>query len=435
LDRGIQKTLDCTVGPDNGKSLMTYRCLYRKQDGFTLVELMITMVIFVIAMVAASNIFTGILTQFKQQSSIAESNIEGIGGLELVRHDVEQAGFGLPWNMSGANYSEAAANAYDPTIPAITADLYNDATTNVPRAIIVGNNVLMNGSDVLTIKATNVATNAASQKWEYIVNNGNLPNMLRDWGGSANPNELLAATDHVIILNPSAGVNNRRILMNSGGFDVLLNSTPAFDGTATASPFEPPAGSYTAYLVYGVSPGPAALRMPFNRADFYIKRPANAAEIPTRCQANTGVLYKATVNHNGGGLTELPLLDCVLDMQVVLALDSTGSGSANLWIGLPNDGNGNPGNAMSPLTAQDVRSQLKEIRIYLIVQEGQRDISYTFVNPDPTAPASDKSMIYVRDPNIPGNNVYGATKNGYTVPDLNYRWKLHTIVVTPYNLQ
>ncbi len=427
LDRGIQKIPDCPVEPDNDKSLVTCWCFYRRQDGFTLVELMITMVVFVLAMVAAANIFSGLLGQFKQQSSIAESNIEGIGGLELLRHDVEQAGFGLPWNMSGATYSEADSNAkYDPAI-AVTANAYNDASSNPPRAVVVGNNVLMNNSDVLTIKATTVATNAASQKWEYIVNNGNLPNMLRDWGGSANPNELLAGTDHVIIMNPSVGINNRRVLINSGGFDVQLNNIPAFSSNAAASPFEPPASSYTAYLAYGVSPG--ALRMPFNRADFYIKKPANAADIPTRCQANTGVLYKATVNHNGGGLTELPLLDCVLDMQVVLALASPGTSSANMWVGLPADG------AVLPagLTADQVRNQLKEIRIYLIVQEGQRDISYTYVNPDPAAPSAEKNMIYVRDPNL--GNVYGTTKNGYTVPDLNYRWKLHTIVITPYNLQ
>ncbi len=430
---------------DSGQAGMT-NCRRLKpcigaEDGFTLVELMITMVVFVLAMVAASNIFSGLLSQFKQQSSIAESNIEGISGLESMRHDIEQAGFGLPWNMSGAAYNEADPNAkYDPAI-AFTANAYNDSTTSAPpRAVVVGNNVLMNGSDVLVIKATNVATNAASQKWEYIVNNGGLPNTLRTWDGSAA--EQIGGTDHVIIMNPSASVNNKRVLMNSGVFDVQLNNVGfSFKngGASTYNPFEPPQGSFTAYLAYGIAPdcnNPPCLRMPFNRADFYIKRPA---DIPSRCQANTGVLYKATVNHgtgaSAGQLTELPLLDCVLDMQVVFALDTIGSGSANVWQGVPGDGAVLPVDPLTglPMTADRIRSTLKEIRIYLIVQEGQRDISYTYVNPDPTAPAADKNMIYVRDANL--GNVYGAAKNGYAVPDLNYRWKLHTIVITPYNLQ
>ena len=70
--------------------------LIKKQDGFTLVELMITMVVFVMVITAASNIFSGLVNQFKQQSKIAETNIEGIVGLELLRYDIEQAGFGLP---------------------------------------------------------------------------------------------------------------------------------------------------------------------------------------------------------------------------------------------------------------------------------------------------------------------------------------------------
>ena len=69
--------------------------------GFTMVELMVTMVVFVLAISAASQIFTKLLTQFKQQSKIAETNIEGIVGLDLLRQDIKHAGLGLPWNVTG----------------------------------------------------------------------------------------------------------------------------------------------------------------------------------------------------------------------------------------------------------------------------------------------------------------------------------------------
>ena len=71
--------------------------MIRREEGFTLVELMITMVVFVLVIAAASSIFSSLLNQFKQQSKIIESNIEGVVGLEMMRVDVQQAGFGLPW--------------------------------------------------------------------------------------------------------------------------------------------------------------------------------------------------------------------------------------------------------------------------------------------------------------------------------------------------
>ena len=69
--------------------------MIKKEAGFTLIELMVTMVIFVLAIAAASQMFIGQLTQFKQQGKIAETNIEGIIGLELLRRDVAHADLGL----------------------------------------------------------------------------------------------------------------------------------------------------------------------------------------------------------------------------------------------------------------------------------------------------------------------------------------------------
>ena len=64
----------------------------KKEAGFTLIELLITMVVFVLVIAAGSQIFTGLLTQFKQQSKIAETNIEGTVGLEILKQDIGHAG-------------------------------------------------------------------------------------------------------------------------------------------------------------------------------------------------------------------------------------------------------------------------------------------------------------------------------------------------------
>ena len=103
----------------------------RREAGFTLVELMITMVVFVLVIAAASQVFTSLLTQFKQQNKMAETHIEGAVGLGILRHDLEHAGFGLPWNMNGTAYTEAGIIATPVATPWVDRDL-NDGPPNNP---------------------------------------------------------------------------------------------------------------------------------------------------------------------------------------------------------------------------------------------------------------------------------------------------------------
>src|SRR4030066_284586 len=136
--------------------------MIRREAGFTLIELLITMVIFILVIAAGSQVFTGLLTQFKQQSKMAETNIEGIVGLEMLRQDLEHAGYGLPWYGLVA-YSESATDPYG----------FNDSTTTAaPRAVLsensatfIGPNSTFDGSDYLVIKAVNVGRNDACNKW------------------------------------------------------------------------------------------------------------------------------------------------------------------------------------------------------------------------------------------------------------------------------
>ncbi len=78
---------------------------------------------------------------------------------------------------------------------------------------------------------------------------------------------------------------------------------------------------------------------------------------------------------------------------------------------------------MLNLTAEEIRNQLKEIRVYILAHEGQKDYNYTSeavikaIDPD-KGPA---------DPVINYNAAAAGTRN--------YRWKIYTIIVTPYNLR
>ena len=60
---------------------------------------MIAMAIVMLVLYAAINFFIVSVRQYKVQTKITETNVEGILGLELFRQDLESLGFGLPWNM------------------------------------------------------------------------------------------------------------------------------------------------------------------------------------------------------------------------------------------------------------------------------------------------------------------------------------------------
>ncbi len=391
----------------------------RQSGGFTLVELMITMIIFILAITAASQIFVGLLTQFKQQSKIAETNIEGVIGLELLRADIEQAGYGLPGDMNAVPYVEAVDDQATwwntPSPDARTG--YSD-NNNPPRPIVIGTGALgagLNGSDVLVIKATNVATSDAAHKSTYVADDGSIQTT-----GSAK--EDLLNTDWVIALFPdSTGMPT--VLLNKG-VQFTFNGTPP---VTTAGLWAAPG---TINLVYGIRPSDgsgSALRMPFNRADYYIRRPTTAGSMPARCAPGTGVLYKATVNNtvglaSSGKHAEMPLLDCVADMQVILALDTNGDKVADQFGDVP------------PVSAQLERAQVIDVRVYIVAQEGQIDTSYTYKNSVRTPAQCDFDKV------VCINDTQGGFIKAVDVSALpgigtgwkNYRWKLYTLVAKPY---
>jgi prepilin-type N-terminal cleavage/methylation domain-containing protein len=413
----VRKTF-CHCEP-KAKQSQAVACLPRiGEAGFSLVELMITMVVFVFVIAAASGVFTGLLTQFKQQSKIAETNIEGIVGLEILRRDIESAGYGLPWNLGGASYNEAVVESATPWIDRDFNDGPPDnpargtdpvGASNPPAGIRSGNSVALNVSDVLVIKAINVAISDACKKWTTL---GAASPYVRTWTPA---NENLAGTNRVIVLSPGTTDENARTLIVSG-----TTFSTTYSGV-TSTPWRPTDPTETR-IVYGVDPD-TNLRMPFNRADYYVRIPAT--NMPQRCAPNTGILYKGTVNQGDGKLSELPLLDCVADMQAVYALDNDENGDFV-------DGTGTPADAysddISTLTAQQIRKRVKEVRVYILAQEGQRDANYTYPNSTLTIPASPDPATGL------GSTFNLATRIGN--PEYKYyRWKLYTIVVTPTNLR
>jgi hypothetical protein len=395
-----------------------------------MVELLITMGIFVLAIAAISGVFVPLLSQFKQQSRAAETQIEGIVGLDILRRDINSAGFGLPWEIPpGITYTEA-----DISPP----NLYNEATvsgtTNPPRGILSGNNItatgILTGTDYLVIKATNIALNDAAAKWtDALVRSGGTKSV-RLWGSSVedlkpNPNDLTGGPDRVIVLNPF-----NRALQNDG----TTNFTARFSFANFPDAFLHSAN--VTYLIYGVDNQSATnLIMPFNRADYLIINYDNTSmpaacriQKPNRCAPNTGALLKAVTNHvSSADLCQkyifTPLLDCVADMQVDYWLDTDVDGDID-WP---------PSDNISGLNAQQIRDQLKEVRVYIVAHEGQQDPNFDF--------SQNNAREYLTYLETLG------TTNSRTLTFMNlkdrvgtpaykqFRWKLYTIIAKPRNLK
>lgn len=360
--------------------------MIKRDHGFSYIELLVVMVIMGVVLTEGSSMFVNLMRGYKQQSKITETNIEGIIGLELLRRDIESAGYGLPWVIpSGTSYQEATG---------LTAAVYNDSPANAPRALLSG--LDGSGRAYLVVKALNLARNPACTKLTFLLTSG----ATTTWDPST---EDMNATDRVIIVSPGATVANSRTLAGPAGSPIgqlQMSGVPAL-----ADPSE-------TRMVYGVAldDGANPLRMPFNRADYYV----DTASIPGRCAPGTGILTKAIVSQSDGGFetVTLPLLDCVADFQVVTYRDTDLNGVWDFRDKVL---------AMA-LTAQDIRDQLEEIHIYILTHEGQFETSYTH-------PSS--TMLVGESATLGRNYDLAANITNWQ----NYRWKVYTLVMRPNNLR
>ncbi|HPX61595.1 MAG TPA: PilW family protein [Deltaproteobacteria bacterium] len=408
--------------------------------GFTLIELIVVMAVFITVLMITASSFDTILKQTSKLFRSEESNIEGIIGLEMMRHDLQQAGLGL--------FTESSPVAYLGEAASTPANSYNDYTSSVgtepPRPIVGGNNLasgvtdtsggvtynFLPGTDYLAIKASTVGITNTSQKWSYIE--------FAAGGGSVSPHLWESAAEN--FTGGEKVVLFRRRVTSTTQTSTLIADTngsasqsfyfsygsSAFDQLAALS-----GGIYTIYGING-----ADLRMPFNRADYFVSRPST--NVPSVCAPGVGILYKATVNHSDGELNYIPLVDCVADMQVVLGWDMDGNGAIDAYsnadgsscngvcpassLGLANQVQDalSPTNNSTSETVPNIRNSLKIIKVYILAQNGRRDPSY--ISPSPILVGDTGETALTRSYDINANNLQ------------NYRWKLYRIVMRPKNL-
>lgn len=410
--------------------------------GYTIVELMVVMLIFSIVMTLISVSFSRMIRGSGQLVKNAETDIGGLIGLELMRRDIELAGFGLfgsiPPDSSGStsyfSYTEApdhlklVNNCLD-GCPQAKPSLFNDSTyaddRYIPRAYRVGNNVGYNSSDYVVLKGTALGTNKVSLVWGYLNYTTTVVTPPRDA-----ESQQFRDKDRVIALK--SGVAGGRavrelVLKNPGGAAAEFSVSYVKPFPADFSPTDPG----DSLLVYGVdvpdnTDSKLPLRFPFNRVDYYISRPD---EMSPTCALGTGVLYKTVITHGEPDYphlprTILPILDCVADMQVVLYVDKNNNGEIDYH---PD---------AEELNALETRNELKEIRVYILAQQGRRDDAYLFPVTDPERAIIVGDRDLMKNPDDAYGSIWSSSKMATTFGRnwRNYRWRLYTIVVQPKNL-
>ena len=222
--------------------------------------------------------------------------------------------------------------------------------------------------------------------------------------------------DNVILI--SQGPTSRTLVSltsgpNVGGFTTTKAHLSDYDANRSDTS-----------IVYGVDPNTSP-KMPFNRTDYYVAPPASASDMPFHCAAGTGLLYKAVAaqvdDPDTAYQTVVPVLDCVADMQVsyVRLVDTNGDGIPD------KDYTSN----IAAYDAEQIRTEVREVRVYILAQEGQRDRNYT--SPDRTVCVGEKTgtaCLYGRN--------FDFEDPEHLIPEWkNYRWKLYTLVVNPINLR
>jgi len=424
---------------------------FHDRRGYTLVELIVVMAIFVVIIALVGNSFNAVLSQASKLFRSEESNIEGVVGLELFRYDLTQAGYGLPSEAlsSGVTYNGEAAAGKSASL--------NDPLSGPPRPLVAlarsaagcsavttetpdgQGYTLQPCSDYLALKGTTLSADPASKHWTYLTVTSAAVTANDLW---ATESHTPAGNDHVVVVSRSvASSSNAMTLQTTEGSPYFSYGPNAFDAFKGMD--------YSILNVYGITGSATAPRMPFNRVDYFVATPPAGApqQVAAHCATGAGILYKAAVRHDTGLLQYIPIMDCVGGMWVSLGWDTDGDGIIDTWSNA--DGTnvsssvGATQNAIrdallspsgtpleSSLTVSpnlsilngglSIRNNLKMIKIFVLAQNGKRDPNYT-------SPAS--IQIGDTDDGLIAYTVNVAA-NGWR----NYRWKLYRIAVVPKNL-
>lgn len=331
------------------------------KKGFTIAELLVT--IFIIGVVLGAAYFTYIklLKGFKSESSKIETQIENLVGLEILRLDLEHVGYGIP-NDETSKIIDWDSSNKELTLKS-TLNNTNSVTRGYLLAKCVGGTLEVTYDGREDTSATYVSVIDADTKNFFAKGEIQTSGSSKTIGNlvDLNGNSVSCTIDKVYIAYP-----------------VRQN---VYDGTANGC-----TDSLCEEISYTLSQ--------YNLID--------------RCNANTSNLIRKIGPSATSGE---PVLNCVADWKVTFDIDTNGDGVI---------GTGEFDQSSPPSSNGDIRSRLKAINIYILVQEGRYDPNYTYTQV--VSCGSDKCV------SLNGQQLKLPT--GYE----HYRWKPLMIKVKPMDL-
>jgi hypothetical protein len=141
--------------------------------------------------------------------------------------------------------------------------------------------------------------------------------------------------------------------------------------------------------------------------------------MPDVCAKGTRSLQRVEIS---GGESIEPLLACVRDFQVSFGLDTDEDGTIDIWDPVSS------GNFQ--INTYDVKSltkRVKQVRVYILMQEGNRDPDYLYANPDNQ---KKPNTIHV------GDSTLGTGRDiTLTADQRRYRWNVVSLSITPRNVR
>jgi len=299
-------------------------------QGFTLLELLVTMGILLIVLTAAYQSYIHLLRGFVAESSSAQAQMETVVNTNLLRLDIAHAGYGLARDLS--NEPLAWDNSSSPS----------------PQR--------------LTIRSTVNNLDEATLGW-VMCNNST---MIQDNNDSS--------LDTYVFLDQ--------------------NEDHEVNGVSNCSAL--PSGTFLGYP-YDDSPSPPSGCT--GQPCYNVIYELSSTQTLDDCASGTGNLQRSI----SGGANWQPVINCVADWQVAFERDTDGDGSMDT---LSTD--------ISSLSIDDIYTQIEQIHVYVLVQEGSYERDYTF--------SGSTSMDGV-NLSLPGSSE--AT---------HYRWKMMKLSVNPQDL-
>ena len=338
--------------------------------GLSVVELVITMFIVLLVLSGAYFTYTNLLRGFKQETISVETEIEKLVGTELLRLDLEHAGYGIGID--------------EPFFPIEWHD--NPVLGNYDR--------YMEGKELI-VRATLNNTNKKTYGW-----------ILMKCSSTSDTLE-----DSIIIDNRLDKTNNSIVILDdrkniaSTSTDVKLTDTCPKEGVFLGFPID---------RDYVNRTGKFDCRYQICHAVNYTFSRSNSLK---DCNPNTKNLLREGK----------PILDCVADMKLQYWLDTDQDGKIDKIgsspIELDNDHLDTSKNSDfvdldgdGKITSPEVRKQIKLISIYLLMQDGKKDPQFTFNAPTGYVKTQDNVKL-----KLPPDFKH-------------YRWKVIKITVRPLNL-